>query len=146
MLVGLIKTAVFIFPFIKELFLGKAVASSSLSAIPFTFLKKLTIAIGCASFVTNLFFINRLYSLAAHNVSLTKQLSETKPITLTPSLPSRPLRPLTPPPQPEPSLPDNQPYVEPERSPAKKKSPSLRVAPHRPLSDVERLYQIDQIH
>jgi hypothetical protein len=99
-LISIIKTILFIFPFVKELLLGKS-PPGSVEPASSNLLKKAVIAVGCAAFVVNLFFIHRLYVLANENRVLTKRLAlvsgNSDPASITIPF-DRPDPPTTPPP------------------------------------------------
>lgn len=78
MLIGLIKTALFIFPFVKELFLGKDASEQTKDSIFTGFMKRLTIGLGVISVVLNIYFIDRLFTLASQQLALNRELHALK--------------------------------------------------------------------
>lgn len=78
----LLKIFTLLFPFIKELFLGKEIVSTDPNAPPtldtnlskYRILKKILIAIGCLSVVLNVFLIKQSYIISMENVNLQKTI------------------------------------------------------------------------
>ena len=77
--VSFIKTAMFLFPFIKELFLGKNPPRNSTSvSLLVLVLKRMTIALGCFSVAINVYLSNRVYTLAASSLALSREIAHLK--------------------------------------------------------------------
>ena len=77
MLVGLVKTVIFIFPFIKELFLGKGPphAQNQPESPMVHLLKRVIIGIGCISVAANAYLGNRLYNLATQYLAISREVT-----------------------------------------------------------------------
>lgn len=88
----------FIFPFLKELFIGKDNNTSrSGKAKPREtnyILRQVIILLGCASVALNFYLIGRSYSLGRENLELQKQIKEPtpKPVQYPEDVPAQPPR------------------------------------------------------
>lgn len=85
-IITIIRMLMYLFPFLKELFIGKDKQQIDRRAKPGTTsvrLKKLIIILGCASVAINFYLIGRVYDLGRQNLLLQKQMNEklSKPIT-----------------------------------------------------------------
>lgn len=76
-----IKIISFLFPFLKELFIGKGNNASRKGKVkePNELLKTIIIVLGCASVALNFYLISRSYSLGRENLELQKQVKEPTP-------------------------------------------------------------------
>lgn len=74
MVIGLFKTAMFLFPFLRELFMGREDPNTQVVGQFRAGFKKMLIYIGLFSAAANVYFINRLYTLAAEHVVLKRQI------------------------------------------------------------------------
>ena len=70
----------FLFPFLKELFIGKnnSDANKNNSSF-FLFIKKLIIVIGCLSFALNFYLFGKVYNLGRENLEYQNQVKEKAP-------------------------------------------------------------------
>jgi len=90
MLITLMKIFGFLFPFIKELLLGKEKPTNKNELPPLLiksmFFKKTIIAIGCASVLLNIYLLKQIYVITSKNIELTKQINpkETKDLIIRP--------------------------------------------------------------
>jgi hypothetical protein len=93
MLPILLKTFTFLFPFIKEMFLGKDNQSNKDTP---TYagkignargVKKLLIGVGCLSVILNIYLIKQIFIIGKENLSLHKKINETKETTPKPTVP-----------------------------------------------------------
>ena len=85
-IISIIRMLMYLFPFLKELFIGKDKQQIDRRSKPGTTsvrLKKLIIILGCASVAINFYLIGRVYDLGRQNLMLQKQMNEklSKPIT-----------------------------------------------------------------
>lgn len=73
-----IKIIMFLFPFLKELFIGKGTPSAKKAKMgSFEKLMKLSvIAIGCFSVALNVYLAGRVYGLGKENLNFQKQIKE----------------------------------------------------------------------
>ena len=85
-LITIVKMIMYLFPFLKELFIGKdkhQIDRRSKSSPGSVVLKKLIIVLGCVSVAINFYLIGKVYDLGRQNLLLQKQMNEkiSKPIT-----------------------------------------------------------------
>lgn len=78
-----IKIISFLFPFLKELFIGKDNRSSRGDRLkgkePNFFIKKAIIVLGCASVAANFYLMTQAYNLGRENLELKRQAKEATP-------------------------------------------------------------------
>lgn len=76
-----IKIITFLFPFLKELFIGKGNSASKKAKISaFERITKLiAITLGCASIALNVHLTGKAYNLGRQNLTLQKQIKESTP-------------------------------------------------------------------
>lgn len=81
-IIAIIKIIMFLFPFLKELFIGKgkekggADQNTSTGSVR---TKKIVIMIGCLSVAMNFYLVSKVYNLGRENLILQKQVKEKIP-------------------------------------------------------------------
>jgi hypothetical protein len=76
-----IKIITFLFPFLKELFIGKDNSASKKGKIGAMerIIKLIVITLGCLSVSLNVYLVGRVYNLGRNNVELQKQIKDNTP-------------------------------------------------------------------
>lgn len=123
-LITIVKMIMYLFPFLKELFIGKdkqQIDRRSKTSPGSIILKKMIIVLGCVSVAINFYLIGKVYDLGRQNLLLQKQMNEkiSKPITYPIDKPID--KPVTP--QAQDPLETDTPAREPRRKPQKPNKP-----------------------
>ena len=163
MLWTLIKAGMFLFPFLKELFLGKeynkgVAPAEHKTAVKFAWLKKLLIVAAITSFMSNVMLVKKTYEMAYTLLQANKEIARLQSLyreRRTPELQKpTPVEPIQPPQRPLPVDDIQSKPALPRRSIVPQKKPPVynertvgeeNVGHETVESIVERLKQIDKI-
>lgn len=138
-LVSIVKVIMFLFPFVKEIFIGKDIDPVDRRKRPSTFtvmLKKFLALLVCVSLVMNYYLVTKVFDLGKKNIELKKQLADKPRQTIEPAHEKAPL--------PPPSITPGVDYTAPKKpKPPKPKPPDVTTKPEDDiLVDLEEIRNI----